>query len=215
MAQGALEGERTLTMMVPPLFATRGASGWAASGEWSGTGTDDILTFSGYIDCSGYTNDGLTLFPLGVTLQDPGRYVLSSAVPPNVVPLLVIDIITTEVLSSSDVLSWANSGMMPGMLGTTHDWTQIQWGQYRTFLGQASYQENQTQYLAADHSLFGSGEPSTADKLHFYRFAIMPTSAINDTLGIPASRFVVNAIIAEEKELAFLMRQKRSYELAT
>ena len=104
---------------------------------------------------------------------------------------------------------------MPGMLGTTHDWMQIIWGQYRTFLGQATFQSNTTEFLAANQALFGSGQPSTADKLHFYRIAILAGSADGDTLAIPGSRFVLNAVIAPESEKAFLMRQKWSYELAT
>ena len=216
MARGALEGERTLSLMVPNLVAARGASGWPHSGEWFGTGVNDILMFSGYIDTSGYTADELTLIPLGVTRQDPGRYISSN----KDVPLQIVDIITTETLDIATVYDWiaataSGGNCMPGMLGTTHDWMQIIWGQYRTFLGQATFQSNTTEFLAANQALFGSGQPSTADKLHFYRIAILAGSADGDTLAIPASRFVLNAVIAPESEKAFLMRQKRSYELAT
>jgi hypothetical protein len=216
MARGALEGERTLSMMVPALQAVRGASGWSGVGNWKGTGVSDILMFSAYIDTSGYTADDLTLFPLGVTLQDPGRYVSTN---PNV-PLQVIDIITTEVLSLTDVYNWvaaspAGGNAMPGMLGTTHDWMQVTWGQYRTFLPQATFAANTTEFLAANGALFGSGQPTTADKLHCYRIAIMPGSQDLDSLFIPASRFIMSAVIVPEDEKSFLMRTKRSYELST
>jgi len=216
MTRGALEGERTLSMMVPALIAQRGASGWSGVGNWKGTGTSDILMFSAYIDTSGYTADDLTLFPLGVILQDPGRYISSNAV----VPLQIVDIITTEVLSLTDVYDWiaatpSGGNAMPGMLGTTHDWMQVTWGQYRTFLPQATFTGFATEFLAANGALFGSGEATTADKLHCYRIAIMPGSAEGDTLAIPASRFILSAVIVPEDEKAFLMRQKRSYELAT
>lgn len=198
-------------MMVPAMSATRGASGWASSGDWGGTGSSDIMQFHDFIDTSGYTADDLTLFPLGVTLQDPGRYICTNA---NV-PLQVLDIITTEVLSMGDVLAWLAANAVPGMLGTTHDWSQVIWGQYRTLLGQATFQANATEFLAASQGLFGSGQPSTADKLHIYRYVYIPGSVEGDTIAIPASRFVLNAVIAPEDEKAFLMRQKRSYELAT
>ena len=216
MARGAMEGERILTKMVPAMVATRGASGWESVAGWGGTGTSDIMAFHAYIDVAGYTADDLTLFPIGVTLQDPGSYKVSRAggAPPNV-PLQVLDIITTEVLSLDDVLAWVTDNTMPGMLGTTHDFSQIIWGQFRTFLGQITYASNAVEFLAANGGLFGSGAPSTADKLHCYRFILLPGSAQNDIVAIPASRFILNAVIAPEDEKAFLMRQKRSYELAT
>jgi len=216
MARGALEGERTLSLMIPRLNAIRGASGWDSAGDWTGSGTDQIMMFHGYIDTSGYTADDLTLFPLGVTLQDPGRYISSNAA----VPLQVIDIITTETLSLTDVYEWVaatptGGNTLPGMLGTTHDWSQIIWGQYRTFLPQSTFAGFATEFLAANGALFGSGQPTTADKLHVYRFVLMPGSAQNDTLAVPASRFIMSSVIVPEDEKAFLMRQKRSYELAT
>ena len=211
MARGALEGERTLSMMVPALQAQRSASGWDSAGDWTGSGTDQVMMYHAYIDTSGYTADDLTLFPLGVTLQDPGRYLCSNA---NV-PMQVLDIITTEVLTIAEIQAWLTANTVPGMLGTTHDWSQIIWGQYRTFLGQATFQAATTEYLTASSSLFGSGQPSTSDKLHCYRFLFLDGSAQNDTVGVPSSRFVMNAVIAPESEKAFLMRQKRSYELAT
>jgi hypothetical protein len=216
MARGALEGERTLSMMVPAMTAARGASGWSGSGDWGGTGSSDIMSFHASIDTSGYTADDLTLFPLGVTLQDPGRYISSNAA----VPLQVVDIITTETLNSEDVLAWVQAtptggNTMPGMLGTTHDWMQIVWGQYRTFLPQATFAGFATEFLAANGALFGSGQPTTADKLHIYRYLIMPGSAEGDTIAVPSSRFIMSAVIVSEDEKAFLMRTKRSYELAT
>jgi hypothetical protein len=211
MSRGALEGERTLSMMIPALQAVRGASGWDSQSDWTGSGTDQVMMFHAYIDTSGYADDGLTLFPISSLLQDPGRYICSNAA----VPIQVLDVITTETLTIGQIEAWLTANTVPGMLGTTHDWSQVMWGQYRTFLGQATFQQNATEYLPASGSLFGSGQPSTADKLHCYRFVFVPGSADGDQIGIPASRFVLNAAIAPEDESSFLMRQKRSYELAT
>jgi hypothetical protein len=151
-------------------------------------------------------------------LQDPGRYISSN----NAVPLQVLDIISQVRLSMTDVYSWVypdptvqGSNAMPGMLGTDVDWTQIIWGQYRTFLPQNSFTGFGTEMLVASGGMFGSGSPSTAQKLYCYRFVLLPGSQNADTLQLPASRFVLNAVIAPEDDKAFLMRQKRSYELAT
>lgn len=211
MSRGALEGERTLSLMIQPYAGIKGASSWSTGEGWATPGTIDIIYSSNYFDLSGYTFDDLTLFPLGVNLQDPGRYMSTNA---NV-PLQVIDIISQETLSASDMYTWVTSNMMPGMLGTTVEWTQMVWGQYRTFLGQATFQGAGTEFLPASGGLFGSGSPTTVEKLYCYRFILMPGAAEGDQLYIPASRFILSAVIAPEDELAFLMRQKRSYELAS
>ena len=211
MARGALEGERTLSTMIQPFVGTRGASSWSTAEGWATPTGVDIIYASSYFDLSGYTADDLTLFPLGITLPDPGRYMSSNA---NV-PLQVIDIISQETLDASEMYTWITSNIMPGMLGTTVEWTQMIWGQYRTFLGQATFQGAGTEFLPASAGLFGSGSPTTVEKLYCYRFVVMPFADEGDQLFIPASRFILSAVIAPEEEKAFLMRQKRSYELAS
>lgn len=218
MSRGALEGERTLSLTVPAVNIQRGASGWGSANSWVGTQTNDLIMYEAYWDTSGYTSDDMTLFPVSSLLQDPGRYISSN----NAVPLQVLDIISQVRLSITDVYDWVfadptvqGSNAMPGMAGTTVDWTQIIWGQYRTFLPQNTFTGFGTEMLVASGSMFGSGSPSTAAKLYCYRFVLLPGSQNADTLQLPASRFVLNAVIAPEDDLAFLMRQKRSYELAT
>jgi hypothetical protein len=218
MARGAMEGERTLSKNIPAVNLQRGASGWGGANGWFGTSANDLIMYETYFDTSGYTSDDLTLFPISCLLQDPGRYISSN----NAVPLQVLDIISQVRLSLTDVYSWVypdptvqGSNAMPGMFGTDVDWTQIIWGQYRTFLPQNTFTGFGTEMLVASGGLFGSGSPSTAQKLYCYRFILLPGSQDTDTLQLPASRFVLNAAIAPEDDTAFLMRQKRSYELAT
>lgn len=210
MSKGALEGERTMTQMVPALQQlTKGVSGWDGQAGWE-AGSSDIMMYETYFDTSGYALSDLTVFPVGAVLQDPGRYLCTN---PNVA-VQVVDMICSERISHTDAYNWISRNTMPGMVGTTMDFSQILWGQYRTLLGQDTFQAQATEYLAASGGLFGSGSPSTAEKLWCYRFIVVVDSQEGDTIDVPASRFVLSAIIGAEKELAFLMRQKRSYELA-
>lgn len=211
MARGALEGDRTLSLPVPAASLTRGASGWSSSGGWSGTGVNDLIMFEAYFDTSGYTSDDLTLFPMNATLQDPGRYQSNS----TGAVLLVLDIISQCRLSMEDIYAWVVADTVPGMIGTDVDWTQIIWGQYRTMLVQNTFTGGANEYLPTGVTMFGSGSPSTAAKLYCYRFVLLPGSQQNEIITMPASRFVLNGVIAAEDDKAFLMRQKRSYELAT
>ena len=67
---------------------------------------------------------------------------------------------------------------------------------------------------------FGTCAATTADKVHLTRVVYVVTGAAGviepgKKIHIPPSNYVSAIIVAKEKELPFLMRQKRSYELAT
>jgi hypothetical protein len=103
---------------------------------------------------------------------------------------------------------------VPGMMLSDTDFMQVIWGQYRVFLGQAQFATSANFFVPATGSQFGSGQPTTAGRLYCYRIVITQGALEGDTLQVPASRFILNAVVAKEEELPFLMRQKRSYELA-
>jgi hypothetical protein len=208
---GALEGERMLTKMIPNYSDTRGENYFSGSNGWVASTVVDGIVHESYFDLSGYQLDDLTLFPLGVTLQDPGNYISTN----SAVPMLLVDIVSQERLDLDTTFANVISNTMPGMVGTTQEFTQIVWGQFRTLLGQASYQDNATIFLPASGGLFGSGSPTTVQKLWVYRFVFLNGAGVGDTVAVPASRFILNAIIAKEGDKEFLMRMKRSYELAT
>lgn len=199
-----------LTQMVPPLVnLTYGISGWPGQNGWE-AGTSDIMMYETYFDTSGYALSDLTLFPVAATLQDPGRYIAVTAQP---LGIQVVDMICSERISQSDAFAWITGNTMPGMDGTTMDFNQIQWGQYRELLTNSALQLPLS--FAQVLTPFGSGAPSTSQKVWCYRFIVVDGAQPGDQLSVPASRFVLNAVIAKESDLSFLMRQKRSYELAT
>jgi len=66
-------------------------------------------------------------------------------------------------------------------------------------------------------SAWGTMPAATADKVHLTRILIAatPIGPQPETLAIPPANYVTGVVVAKEEELPFLMRQKRSYELAT
>ena len=209
MSAGALEGERMLTQMVPPLVNLQYTeSAWPGQNGWE-AGSSDILMYETYFDTSGYALSDLTLFPVAATLQDPGTYSFSNPA----LSMQVVEMICSERLTHTEAYAWITGNTMPGMDGTTMDFHQIQWGQYRLFLLNSTL--NIPIALAQSQTPFGSGAPTTAEKVWCYRFIVVDGSQEGDTLSVPASRFVLSAVIAKESELSFIMRQKRSYELAS
>jgi len=66
---------------------------------------------------------------------------------------------------------------------------------------------------------YSSLEPTAADCLYCYRFLALPNGAAADEYGatglvLPALRVILDAFTVEEPDLEYMMRLKRSYELA-
>jgi len=208
MAKGALEGDKVLTQGMPE-YAGAYTTEWVDHKTWQGPASGNVVFNETYVDLSAYELDDLTFFPMSAILQDPGIY--SSDV---TVPMQVLDIVCTEQLSIAEVVADMAENNVPGMFESTMDFSQIIWGQYRTFYSPTTFSGTAGLFLPANGALFGSGEPTTSSKLYCYRIIITSGATEANTLTIPASRFIISGIVAKEKELAFIMRQKRSYELA-
>lgn len=73
--------------------------------------------------------------------------------------------------------------------------------------------------LPIDQCDFSSLEPTAADTLYVYRILFLPRPSILNSTGltlvtIPSRRVILDTMIAEEPNLSYMMRLKRSYELA-
>jgi len=63
---------------------------------------------------------------------------------------------------------------------------------------------------------FGSCEPSASERLYTYvmvKFDDISTIAPDDTLFIPARRFLLGGVAVQEGEREYIMRLRRSYVL--
>jgi hypothetical protein len=218
MTAGALKGSRIRHMNVPSLIATfADGDGWGVNSDWQEIvdGTATGVYHEGYFDLSGYELDDLTLVPSMVTLQDGLPYYSSNLADP-LLAIAVFDIVSQERLTPSDVSAYYLASLdFPGSPGSTEDWSQVMMCNYRLFVPQADF-VSATLLLPATAGSFGSNEPSAVQKLWTYRIVI--TGGLDwsaQTISIPATRFVLGAEIIEEKDLPYLMRLKRSYELST
>lgn len=169
------------------------------------------------IDLTKMEMDAETLYPLGITVQDPGLYINSDTVNKS---MIVLDLITTKEIDPSLIVNFSglvtfggSTGSMYGMLGSTDDATQIIFGQFR-LMTQNLNLPNLPDTLHTEWSKdFSSGEPTAVDKLHCYRIVQVPGAGDNAQMYVPASRFYLTAAIGAEPDLEYLMRLKRSYEL--
>ncbi|MCK5561099.1 MAG: hypothetical protein KAJ51_10915 [Thermoplasmata archaeon] len=213
----ALTGPRQLTQMIPEYAGEMGASEFPGFKGWIASPSTSVVYYETYFDLSGYALDDLTAIPVSATLQDPGLYACTD----TKVGLQVLDVISQERLDAGRVLNdLVTDNNAPGMMMSPNNFEQITFGNYRLFMGQLSFTSPSglasVVYLPADGMNFGSGDAVTVEKLWCYRFVMArgATEASTSTIQIPASRFILNITVLKEKELEYIMRLKRSYELA-
>jgi len=217
MSERALTGPRRLTQDIPEYEGDYATGVFPDHKGWTNAGLPNSLMYETYFDMGGLTLDDLTFVPQGSELQDPGRYIydIPGTVTYPVVDVEVLDIISQERLTLADIDANLVLGNVPGMMETTEDFTQILMGNYRVMVVSNS-SANLELLTPVSGGTYGSGEATAASKLWVYRVVkVNGTKGSTDILKIPASRFILIGTTIEEKELPYMMRLKRSFELAT
>ena len=191
------------------------------------------------LDLSGYARDDLTVFFRNSFEQRGGLTSVQWTVDSPADPLTAFssNFIEATILSTvphSDInLGLAiltKPGFIPvhatgldyGNFDRTHiiHGTSFLWGIDATF-GADVFTENGAAYnrvIQADD--FSSLEPTAADCIYCYRAIYLSQSYTQQrrqglsSVGVPAKRVILNATTDQEPDLEYLMRLKRSYELA-
>ena len=212
----ALTGPRLMNLPVPSTLLTESAPGsnlFAATNGWSTLG-NDVLYYENYFDLSAYELDDLTLVPTAIALQDGLPY--TSINPNPELQVAIFDIVSQERLSMQEVYdNYVTSNGYPSSPKSKQDWTQLLMCNFRLLTIQTDFQASSLLLPATGGSL-GSSEPTAVQKLWVYRIVIpVLTDLTGLTITIPPTRFVLGADIVKEDELPYMMRLKRSYELAT
>jgi len=206
-----IEGPRMMDKTLHGAYLTTNESGIVtiADGEWIMLVPYYAVQRS-YFDLSGYTKPSLTTFFQGVDFQ--------YAAPPQSDDghIQVYDFITTEFLSDAELINslTANISSGPGFSPSTLNMEQIIYARRRSYAWPGILPapgDPSIPIHAVD--LWGTCNATTADKLHITRVCVFGDGG--KFANIPDVNVVVTAIIAKEKELPYLMRQKRSYELST
>lgn len=187
-----------------------GAGGKSNLGQWYA---------ESYFDTSGYTRDELTTYFESILTQEAGRMQYLDSTNNRV---MTLDLVMSErfpVTKIADMImaiNTAGNNLVPSFPSSTYDWTQVQYGRMREYLPVTQGTAVQDVFAPVSDQQFGSLEATTADKLWIYRILWLPgwlPSETSQVIRWPSIRFVVASNIQKEKELEFMMRQKRSYEL--
>lgn len=184
--------------------------------QWQGVENKAMAYYETYFDLSGYELDDLTVFIRSGRVQDAGIHTFSG----NTDCFQIYDILSNERLTEEmlreikannrDIRSKA-----PNSIHGPLDYSQVIYGRYRLFSKNANLTSLPDLMLNCRDVRFGSGQATTVQKLWWYRIIVFTTTPENDEfILVPASTFVLVAEVGKEDDLAYIMRQKRSYELA-
>lgn len=163
-----------------------------------------VVFHNGYFDLSGYTKEQQTLFCQAVSIQENpvlfGNGYTFAAHVVSTEPLNLNDFLVT---SSSTV--WA----LPGNMDSSYSLQQIFWGQCTYFAEDSTV--NSVRPVTS--GTWGTGYATAGEKLYYAVAYAMPL-ALNSNILIPDTTFVLPVVIDEEPDLEYIMRLKRSHELA-
>lgn len=205
-----LEGPRVMNKILTGTEVTNDGSALISTitGQWKAVaGSNNAAVQRTYFDLSGYNRDFLTTFVQGIEIQDPGPLAGSD----NANELL--EIVSTEFITDDEIVAFiTGSGYSgPGYSLSTNNMDQVIYARRRAYTLNSTI----TPIIPNLHSVntWGTASAVTSDKVHITR--ILLTTTIDSITFVSDTNVVMAAIISKEKELPFLMRQKRSYELAT
>lgn len=211
------ELERILRIEIPPCGAqsSDGANydtfflnGW--------TNTGNVLHWEGSIDLSGYALDRKTLYPMTALYQKAASYVNFGG--SSITELLVV---TSIPISTVDLLAYVGNLTGPGFTQSSatgaeqQDWTTVLFGQTNVYMINSTLPAlGVTQLINSDS--YGSLSPTAADKLYVYKVVVPGTlsGVIGQSLAVASSRIIIPGSMMQEPKLEYMMRLKRSYELA-
>lgn len=211
----SIEGPRVLgktTNVAYSRFPT-GGPGTFTGHNWVSVGPNTYALRS-YYDLSGYNREDLTCFFQGVDIQE-GTFCST-----NMAQMNIVDLITTEFMTDTACLEASAAGFdagdAPGFPHSDYNMEQVVYGRRRTWVRQSSTNTNADVTPFFNTCMYGTCAAASADKLHITR--IVSTSlppGEDDFTNISPAHYVLAIIVSKEKELPYLMRQKRSYEIAT
>jgi len=176
-----------------------------------------VTCWQGYIDLSGYTREDQTWFTRSVQLQGV-PFLSASITPTNLGPIYMHDIVSVIPLTDDQLSSLALVSVYPGGMGfagvtTDIDSQDIIWGRFSR-LSQSQAAANGLLRLDGQE-FYGTNNGTASDKIYLYRVFANP-AILDASQGFTTgpSAFVLSGAVDTEPDLEYIMRLKRSYELA-
>lgn len=159
-----------------------------------------------YFDLSGYSLEEKTTFIQGVLFQDMTQLPLGLGVA-NMIRTTICSI-TPLAIDDLTIMNSLNQWQPPGTLASTHSLSQIVRSRLQYYLTLSTYAG--LQLVGTDE--WGAADSTAADKLYVASAFVVPNTE-GAGFSIPDQNFVVPVLVADEPDLEYIMRLKRSTEL--
>ena len=180
--------------------------------------SSDVFFTQQDIDLTGYAMQRKTFYPYSSFEQRSGATFAQTVASPTKQPYIIEQTIVSSVpLNNTDLLISAAASISPGFQFLNFDREVIIHGEAKIYTLDStisiSGQEDVLKLI--DRQTYSSLEPTAADKLYCYR--ILYFSAGRDEFVkviVPNSRVLIPGTLSSEPQLEYMMRLKRSYELA-
>ena len=217
---------RDISCQIPQCIASKAAADatWnSIEGAWQANiaGVNALnLVYEDSIDLSGYANQKLTFFPELSLLQESPVDALTG---PGAAGILDATVITTAPIDHADLVQLTALGSAPGLTDVfavdgNLTYEQVLFCRIRVGLVDTATPSAQGFLRDKKTMQLGSMEPTAADKLFVYRvivaYPLISGVPEFEDLIAPAQRVILRGTMAEEPTIEYMMRLKRSYELA-
>lgn len=187
------------------------------SGGWTDLGSNTCFIQQD-IDLSGYAMERKTFYPYSSFEQRANTEYIQSSATLTSQPYLVEGTIVSSVPLSNNDLFVGAPGFISAFPGFGRfDRSVIIHGEFRTYTldSTMSVAGGLNAIKLLNRQIFSSLEPTAADKLYCYRvISVSATSGEVTKVIFPSSRILIPGNISSEPKLEYMMRLKRSYELA-
>ena len=191
-------------------------------GSWRALASDVFVTQQD-IDLSGYALQRKTFYPYSSFEQRSGGTFAKTAATPTTQPYVIEQTIVSSVPLTDTELTISSAGNISPGFGFGYsgnmrfDREVILHGESKIYtIDNTISVSGQTDALKLiDRQIYSSLEPTAADKLYCYRIVYFSSSRSEiDSVTLPDSRVLIPGTLSEEPKLEYMMRLKRSYELA-
>jgi hypothetical protein len=224
-----IKGSRLLRKLIPgvawkatlelPYIDILSGSGWTVYHN----GTYPYLIYRTDFDISGWSREQLSAFIGGAGFQESDRWIVNNPLEGGDygAELMTWDIVSKAKMSDNalDGSHWVDgTGLFgwsaPGMAESNYNLEEVFAGRFRQFTPNTTLnnilQQNTEQ-------LWGSGDATAGSKIYITRVIspIILSNGVTPTIGfIPPMAVIVPATLADEKDLVYMERLRRSYVLA-
>jgi len=204
-------------ILTPPYIELNVANGW----EIYNNGTIPYLIYRTDFDISGWSEEQLSAFIGGAGFQESDRWIVND---PGAAAEFGAELMTWDIVSKAKISNSALDGShwldttgyfgwsAPGMIDSNYNLEEVFAGRFRQYIPNTTLnnilQQNTEQ-------LWGAGDATAGKKIYITRIVAPFLMMAAETFGfVPPMAVIVPATLADEKDLVYMERLRRSYVLA-